>query len=71
MNIDYRPMLIAQLEEACEQHDLTFGQILYSILRKKNLKTRSFTGSEHTKFLLEIEDKDLLTALENFLKSEK
>jgi len=70
-DMDYKALILDKLSEAVsveDNNDLSFGELLYSIFRKKYLKTRPFDGSESTKWLLEVKDKDIFSAIDNFIK---
>lgn len=68
--MDYRPLLKQKLVELIdESKELTFGELLYSILRKKVLKNKP--DNANTSWLLEIEDSEFYTALEKAMELEK
>lgn len=69
MAVTYTALIISRLSEASDAYpELSFSEILYSILRKKNLSSRTFDGSETTKFLLETDDKDIYKSIDKFIK---
>jgi hypothetical protein len=70
--MNYKPIIALKLTEVVNKSpDLSFGQILYSIFRKKNLENRPFEGSKETKWLLEMNDEDFLRAIENHTRNEE
>lgn len=67
--MNYKPLIKLKLDELSkEASDLTFGQLLYSFLRKPMLEQKP----DDTKigWLNNIEDRDFYTALENAIKEE-
>lgn len=63
-------IIILGLKEMKEQHpEMTFGEILYSILNKNNLPKKPDTIN--TAWLLDITDKDYLEAVESAINFEK
>lgn len=62
-----QPLIIEQLGVFSKTvPGFSFGELLYSILRHKNLKCR--TGKESIAWLKDIEDNDFYTAVERAIK---
>lgn len=67
--MDYRPLIKQKLIEFSEEApDMSFGEILYSILRKSNLKSKP--EGVITSWLLKIDDTEFYTALEKAIEGE-
>ncbi len=67
--MNYIPLIKVKIDELNKQaSDLTFGQLLYSFLRKGVLENNTKEGQ--LSWLLTIEDKEIYTALEKALKIE-
>jgi len=77
MDINYRPLVIDRLLELSKiSDDLTFGELLHSILIKSRLKVRkkSDEDGEDVKFLNKlktVKDEDFLSSIEIAIEIEK
>jgi|TARA_B110000908_G_C10233467_1_gene441890 hypothetical protein len=68
--MDIKPMILTELKDSIrESSDLSFGEILYSILLKNNLKSKP--DDSQIGWLRDIPDADFYTSVQNFIKNEK
>lgn len=68
--MDYKPLIKSELDKLLDiAQDLSFGQIVFSIFRSKNIDINK--TDEDISFLLTVEDKDVYTSLEKVIKEEK
>lgn len=65
--MNYKPLIKVKIDEATKiLTEYSFGQILYSILREKNIGKKINKISD----LISLKDEDILTAVERMIKEE-
>lgn len=66
--MNYKPLILQKLKEfSSEQKEMSFAEILYSILRKKHTNS----NIKKTSDLLKIKDEDIYISIEKCIEEEK
>ena len=64
--------IVDKLADLCKEYpNYSFGEILFSVLRKQSMRTKPTPGNEDILWIREIEDNEFLTACEKALDTEK
>lgn len=66
--MNYKPLILLKLKEVSQKTDYTFGELLYSILRKKFLHSKPEDVSNQ--WIANVEDREFYTAIERFFENE-
>ena len=68
--MDFKPLILQKFKEMVnESSEMSFGEVLYTVLRKSALKSKP--EDARTAWLLDIKDEDFYTALEKTIELEK